>query len=265
MTTTPSLGNAPAHLIDMDGVLVRGTVPIERSAEYLQLLIDRKIPFVVFSNNSRFTPEVMALRLQEAGFPVTQDDIYTSALTTAHFVVQQNPEASCFVIGENGLERALESEGIAFNDHDPDYVIVGESVNYSFSEMAKGAQLISAGAKFIGTNPDNTIPVEFGLYPACGAACALIETATGVKPYFLGKPNPFMMRAALDRLGVRAAEAIMVGDRLDTDVIAGMELGLTTGLVLTGASCRDDLKKFPYGPDIIVDCLYDLGKNLGIE
>lgn len=257
--------NAPAHLIDMDGVLMRGTVPIEKSADYIQLLTDQGIPFVVFSNNSRFTPEVMALRLQDVGFSLEADDIYTSALTTAHFVALQNPDASCFVIGEDGLERALEGKGIAFNDNDPDYVIVGESVNYSFSEMAKGAQLISSGAKFIGTNPDNTIPVEFGLYPACGAACALIETATGVKPYFLGKPNPFMMRAALDRLGVRAAEAIMVGDRMDTDIIAGMELGLRTGLVLTGASKRADLKKFPYGPDIIVDCLYDLGKKLGID
>lgn len=265
MSPKQSLKHPPAHLIDMDGVLVRGTVPIERSAEYVQLLIDRDIPFTVFSNNSRFTPEVMALRLQEVGFPVSQDHIYTSALTTAHFVALQNPEASCFVIGEDGLERALEGEGIAFNDHDPDYVIVGESVNYSFSEMAKGAQLISAGARFIGTNPDNTIPVEFGLYPACGAACALIETATGTKPYFLGKPNPFMMRAALDRLGVRAAEAIMVGDRLDTDIIAGMELGLRTGLVLSGASKREDLDKYPYGPDIIVECLFGLGEKLGIE
>ena len=265
MTELPKMDHPPAHLLDMDGVLVRGAVPIENSARYIQMLIDAKIPFKVFSNNSRFTPEVMALRLQEVGFPVTDEDIYTSALTTAHFVSLQKKGASCFVIGEDGLERALEQEGIAFNDHDPDYVIVGESVNYSFSEMAKGAQLITAGARFIGTNPDNTIPVEFGLYPACGAACTLIETATGVKPYFLGKPNPFMMRAALDRLDVRAAEAIMVGDRLDTDIIAGLELGLRTALVLTGTSKTEDLKKYPYGPDLVVNSLFDLAKVFGIK
>jgi NagD protein len=130
--------------------------------------------------------------------------------------------------------------------------------------MAKGAQLITAGARFIGSNPDKTIPVEQGVYPACGAACALIETATGVRPYFLGKPNPFMMRSALDRLNVRAADSIMVGDRLDTDIIAGMELGLRTALVLTGASTRDELVHYPYGPDIIVDRLFDLSKTFSI-
>lgn len=257
-------GKPPAHLLDMDGVLVRGDAPIENSAKYIQLLIDAKVPFKVFSNNSRFTPEAMALRLREAGFPVADDDVYTSAQATAHFVARQKPGASCFAIGEEGLTRALEGEGVALDDKDPDYVVVGESVNFSFPEMAKGAQLISAGAKFIGTNPDNAIPVEFGVYPACGAACALIEAATGVKPYFLGKPNPFMMRAALDRLGARAAEAIMIGDRLDTDVIAGMELGLATGLVLTGASSREDLRKCPYAPDLVVDCLFDLAETFGL-
>ncbi len=254
----------PAHLLDMDGVLVRGSEPIEKSADDIQLLIDADIPFIVFSNNSRFTPEVMATRLHDVGFPVTPIDVYTSAQTTAHFIAQQKPGASCFVIGEDGLERALETEGLPFNDTDPDYVVVGESVDYAFPDMAKGAQLITAGARFIGSNPDKTIPVEQGVYPACGAACALIETATGVRPYFLGKPNPFMMRSALDRLNVRAADSIMVGDRLDTDIIAGMELGLRTALVLTGASTRDELVHYPYRPDIIVDRLFDLSKTFSI-
>lgn len=264
MTQKPTSERSPAHLLDMDGVLVRGSEPIEKSADYIRLLADAGIPFIVFSNNSRFTPDVMATRLCDVGFPVTANDVYTSAQTTAHFIAQQKPGASCFVIGEDGLERALADEGLPFNDTNPDYVVVGESVDYNFPDMAKGAQLITAGARFIGSNPDKTIPVEQGVYPACGAACALIETASGVKPYFLGKPNPFMMRSALDRLNVRAADSIMVGDRLDTDIIAGMELGLRTALVLTGASTRAELVDYPYGPDIIVDRLFDLGKTLGI-
>ena len=248
----------PAHLLDMDGVLVRGGEAVDKSADYIQILIDEDVPFIVFSNNSRFTPEVMATRLQDVGFPITHNNVFTSAQTTAHFISQQKPGASCFVIGEDGLKSALDSEGLVFNDTDPDYVVVGESVNYNFPDMARGSQLIAAGATFLGSNPDKTIPVEQGVYPACGAACALIEKATGVKPYFLGKPNPFMMRSALDRLGVKAQETIMVGDRLDTDIRAGMELGLKTALVLTGASTRAELVKYPYKPDIIVDRLFDL-------
>lgn len=258
MCKSPRQEQPPAHLLDMDGVLVRGSAPIENSAKYIQILNDADVPYKVFSNNSRFTPEVVAERLQDVGFQVTDRNIYTSALTTAQFVSMQKPDASCFVIGEEGLKRALELEGLKLDDSNPDYVVVGESINFSFSEMAKGAQLISAGAKFLGTNPDNNIPVDVGLYPACGAACALIEKATGIRPYFLGKPNPFMMRGALEKLNVQPAESIMIGDRLDTDIIAGMELGLQTGLVLTGTSSRDDLREYPYGPDIVVDSLYDL-------
>ena len=264
MTQEQDEKRPPAHLLDMDGVLVRGSEAIEKSSDYIKILIDEDVPFIVFSNNSRFTPEVMANRLHDVGFPVTQNDVYTSAQTTAYFISQQKPGASCFVVGEVGLERALEGEGLVFNDTDPDYVVIGESVNYDFSKMARGSQLIAAGARFIGSNPDKTIPVEQGVYPACGAACALIETATGVKPYFLGKPNPFMMRSALDRLNVGAADSIMVGDRLDTDISAGMELGLKTALVLTGASTRAELTRYPYRPDIIVDCLFDLGRVFDI-
>lgn len=265
MTHTDLAAAPPVHLIDMDGVLVSGSVPIEKSADYIQLLTDAHVPFQVFSNNSRFTPGEMASRLRKAGFQISDDDVYTSALTTAQLIAQQKPGARCFVIGEEGLVRALEDVGIVLDDTAPDYVVVGESIDYSFSDMAKGARLITAGARFIGTNPDKTIPIDDGINPACGAACALIETATGVRPYFIGKPNPFMMRAALDRMGVHAADAIMIGDRLDTDVIAGMELGLRTGLVLTGTSRRADLENYPYGPDYIVERLHDFADVFGIS
>ncbi|UTW11962.1 HAD-IIA family hydrolase [Marinobacterium rhizophilum] len=256
--------DVPCHLLDMDGVLVRGSKAVQGSAEYLKLLVKHEVPFLVFSNNSRFTPEVMAINLSELGFPITPENVYTSAMTTAHFIHMQKPGASYFPIGDEGLICAMEKKGCIFDDVAPDYVVVGESLEYSYKKLAKGANLVNKGARFIGTNPDLNIPAEDGDVPACGAACALIKAATGITPYFLGKPNPFMMRAALEKLGVHAANAVMVGDRMDTDVIAGMELGLKTVLVLTGASQRESINGYPYSPDLILPRLLDLKEHMGL-
>ena len=258
-----SLSKAPLyHLLDMDGVLVRGEKAIEGSADYLNLLVQHETPFLVFSNNSRFTPQQMADLLRGLGFPVSSENVYTSAMSTARFINLQKPGARCFLIGDKGLIDAIDNEGCIFDDVAPDYVIVGESLDYSYAELAQGARLVNKGARFIGTNPDVNIPVEDGIIPACGAACALIEAATGRAPYFLGKPNPFMMRSALDKLHARASDAVMVGDRIDTDVIAGMELGLKTVLVLTGASQNTDLDHYPYQPNLILPRLLDLSEYM---
>ena len=264
MLKTPS-GDIPCHLLDMDGVLVRGMTPIVGSAEYVQLLVDSSVPFMVFSNNSRFTPEVMADRLNSLGFAVDSSKVYTSALTTAEFINLQKPNATCFPIGEEGLKQALNDQDLRYDDVSPDYVVVGEAIDYSFQELTKGAQLVARGARFVGTNPDTSIPSESGAIPACGAACALIEATTGVAPYFIGKPNPFMMRAALAKLGKGPSHTIMVGDRIDTDIIAGMELGLQTVLVLTGTSTESSLGKYPYRPDLVVPSLYHLSVHMGFN
>ncbi len=247
-----------AHLLDMDGVLVRGGEPIPGSVEYVAGLVERSVPFQIFTNNSRFTPEDHAGRLNAVGFPLTAEHIYTSALATAHFIKLQKPGASAFVIGDHGLAAALQEAGCRLTEMAPDFVVLGDTVSYHYEQIATGAHLVAGGARFLATNPDVNGPTERGLHPACGAVAALIEKATGRQPYFVGKPNPFMMRSALDRLGVRASDAIMVGDRMDTDVVAGLELGLVTALVLTGVTQREDIDRFPFRPNHVIERLADL-------
>lgn len=252
------------HLLDMDGVLVRGMQPIDGSPQYLDLLRVNDIPFMVFTNNSRFAPDVHAERLRSIGFPVEAKNIYTSALATARFLSLQKPGATVYAVGDEGLHLALKNKGCIQTEIAPDFVVIGESLDYSYSELALASKLVADGARFIGTNPDVSGPVEDGQHPACGAVCALIKAATGKTPYYLGKPNPFMMRGALDRLGIRASEAIMVGDRMDTDVLAGLELGLKTALVLTGSSERNTIGLHPYRPDLVADRLHDLAGHFGL-
>lgn len=256
---------APAHLLDMDGVLVRGGTAIDGSVTYLQRLRAAGIRFMLLTNNSRFSPRVHAEKLSALGFPITEADIYTSALATANFVARQHPGASVFAVGDPGLVEALVAAGLHLVDEAPDFVVIGESMDYNYSALARAAHLVMNGARFIGTNPDVNGPVEGGFHPACGAACAMIEASSGKSPYFIGKPNPLMMRGALNLLSVRAAEAIMVGDRMDTDVLAGLELGLRTALVLTGTSTRESVKDFPFRPDHIVPRLLDLAEVLGLD
>ncbi|TIM31623.1 MAG: HAD family hydrolase [Mesorhizobium sp.] len=254
-----------AHLLDMDGVLVRGGQPIEGSVDYVAALVATGKPFQIFTNNSRFTPEDHAERLRTVGFPVTPEHIYTSALATARFVELQKPGSSAYVIGDHGLVEALRSAGCRITEYGPDFVVLGDTTSYHYEQIATGAKLVAKGAWFLATNPDATGPTERGFHPACGAVAALIEKATGRQPYFVGKPNPFMMRSALDRLGVSAADTILVGDRMDTDVVAGLESGLKTALVLTGVSTRADIERFSFRPDHVIERLADLGKVIMME
>lgn len=255
----------PKHLLDMDGVLVRGGTAIDGSVDYLTLLRANDVPFIIFTNNSRFAPDVHAENLASLGFPVEADNIFTSAIATARFVAAQKPSARVYAVGDPGLFHALDEHGLRVVDSAPDVVVIGESMEYHYPSLARAAHFVMEGARFIGTNPDVNGPVEGGFHPACGAVCAMIAASSGKQPYFIGKPNPLMMRGALDKLGARAAEAIMVGDRMDTDVLAGMELGLTTGLVLTGTSTRESITSFSYRPDFVVPRLRDLAAQLGLE
>jgi NagD protein len=250
---------AKAHLIDMDGVLVRGTEPIPGAAGFIERLRAAGVPFLIFTNNSRFTPEEHAARLRRAGLAVEAGSILTSAQATARFLHQQMPDGTAFVIGETGLIEALVRVGYALTDEPPaDYVVLGETVSYSFERITMGLRLVAAGGRFIATNPDPSGPGEGGTVPATGAVAALITAATGVRPYFVGKPNPFMMRAALNRLGVHAANAIMIGDRMDTDVVAGTESGLETILVLSGHTRREEVARFPYRPGRVLESVADI-------
>ncbi|MER9775504.1 HAD-IIA family hydrolase [Mesorhizobium sp. M0220] len=247
-----------AHLLDMDGVLVRGGQAIAGSVDYVARLVAEGWPFQIFTNNSRFTPEDHAKRLRAAGFPVRPEHVYTSALATAQFVESQRPGSSAYVIGEHGLVEALRQTGCRITEFDPDFVIVGDTVSYHYEQIATGAGLVAKGAWFLATNPDATGPTERGFHPACGSVAALIEKATGRQAYFVGKPNAFMMRGALNRLRVQAGDTVMVGDRMDTDVIAGLESGLKTALVLTGVTTRADVERFPFRPDHVLERLADL-------
>lgn len=249
-----------AHLLDMDGVLIRGGQSIAGSINYIAGLLAKGTPFRIFTNNSRLTPEDHAERLRTIGFSVQPEHIYTSALATALFLELQKPGASAFVIGDYGLVHALRNVGCRITEFSPDFVVLGDTISYHYEQIVTGAYLVAQGARFLATNSDVNCPNERGLHPACGAVAALIEKTTGRQPYFVGKPNAFMMRNALASLGVRASDAIMVGDRMDTDVVAGLESGLRTALVLTGATMRADIERFPFRPDYVIERLADLSR-----
>ena len=245
-------------LLDMDGVLVRGATAIEGAIGFVESLVSGGTTFQIFTNNSRFTAEDHAARLQAIGFPVTAEHIFTSGLATARFIALQRPNATVFPIGDAGLTAALTAAECRITENAPDYVVLGEALSYHYESIAAGSRFVAAGARFLATNADVSGPTEHGPHPACGAAAALIQAATGKAPYFIGKPNPFMMRCVLDKLGLRAADAIMVGDRMDTDVLAGLELGLTTALVLTGMTQREEIDNFAFRPNIVAERLADL-------
>lgn len=242
----------------MDGVLVRGNNPIPGAQEFIQRMIDNGNRFAVLTNNPIHTPRDLQHRLRNVGLSVPDDHLFTSAMATAQFLQTQIPGGSAFVIGESGLTTAMHDVGYLFTERDPDYVVLGETTSYSFERISQAVQLVAAGARFIATNPDPVGPTEKGLEPACGAMAALIEKATGVSPYFVGKPNPFMMRAALRFLGAHSEETVMVGDRMDTDIVAGMESGMETILVLTGVATESDVARFPYRPTHILPSVADI-------
>lgn len=247
-----------SYLTDMDGVLVHEEHLVPGADQFLAELRDNEVPFLVLTNNSIYTPRDLRARLLRTGLDIPESSIWTSALATAQFLDSQRPKGSAFVIGEAGLTTALHEAGYVLTERDPDYVVLGETRTYSFTSITRAIRLIEGGAKFIATNPDPTGPSREGSLPATGSVAAMIERATGVKPYFVGKPNPLMMRSALNAIGAHSEDTIMIGDRMDTDVHAGVEAGLHTILVLTGISTRETADRFPYRPHLILDSVADL-------
>jgi NagD protein len=246
------------YLIDMDGVLVRGAQMIPGANEFIWRLINANAKFLVLTNNSLYTPRDLQARLQRIGLDVPADSIYTSALATAQFLHTQHPGGSAYVVGEAGLTTALHDIGYIITDQQPEYVVLGETTSYSFERITVAMRLVAAGARFIATNPDVSGPGEGGMVPATGAVAALIAAATGVRPYFIGKPNPLMMRTALRTIDAHSEESVMVGDRMDTDIIGGTESGLETILVLTGVTHREEVERYPYRPTYIVESVADI-------
>jgi NagD protein len=245
-------------LMDMDGVLVHEEQAIRGAPEFIAALRDRGAPFLVLTNNSIYTRRDLAARLRASGLDVPEDRIWTSALATATFLEDQRPGGSAFVIGEAGLTTALHEAGYTLTERNPDYVILGETRTYSFSQLTRAIRLIEAGARFIATNPDPTGPSAEGSLPATGSVAALVSRATNVAPYFVGKPNPLMMRSALNAIEAHSEDTAMIGDRMDTDVVSGLEAGLHTILVLTGVATAEAAERFPYRPSRIVDSVADL-------
>ncbi len=246
------------YLMDMDGVLVTGTNIVPGADKFIARLKERDAKYVVLTNNPRYTPGDLSHRLQWIGLDIPPEHIFTSALATARFLDAQHPRSTAFVIGESGLTVAIHEVGYIITDHDPEYVVLGETGSIDFEQITKAIRLVSRGAHFIATNPDPAGPTEEGLVPACGAIAALIERASGVSPFFVGKPNPLMIRLALNYLGAHSENAVMVGDRMDTDIVTGIESGMETVLVLSGVTREEDVRLFPYQPTRIVKTIGDL-------
>ncbi len=267
MGQTAAMNSRPVEtwLTDMDGVLVHEDVPIPGATDFIDALKTSGLPFLVLTNNSIFTPRDLRARLLSAGIDVPEQAIWTSALATAQFLADQRPNGTAYVVGEMGLTTALHDIGYVMTDRDPDYVVLGETRTYSFEAITKAIRLVEAGARFIATNPDVSGPSVHGTLPATGSVAALIETATGRKPYFIGKPNPLMMRSALNRLDAHSETTVMVGDRMDTDIKSGLEAGLRTVLVMSGSTRADQIETFPYRPTRVVDSVADLVSMVGTD
>jgi NagD protein len=245
-------------LTDMDGVLVHEEHAIPGASDFIQRLATCGRKFLVLTNNSIFTPRDLRARLLAGGIDVPEASIWTSAMATAQFLDDQRGHGTAYVIGEAGLTTALHEVGYVLTDRDPDYVVLGETRTYSFEAITRAIRLVEGGARFIATNPDPTGPSADGPLPATGSVAALITRATGVRPYFVGKPNPLMMRSALNRVDAHSETTAMVGDRMDTDIICGMEAGLRTVLVLTGSTKAHEVERFPYRASRVVDSIADL-------
>jgi NagD protein len=249
-------------LMDMDGVLVHEDQALPGADRFLGRLKELGLPFLLLTNNSIFTRRDLAARLRASGLEVPEESIWTSASATARFLETQRPNGTAFVVGESGISTQLYQAGYTLTDNEPDYVILGETRTYSFERITQAIRLIAGGARFIATNPDPTGPSPSGPLPATGSVAALITRATGVEPYFVGKPNPLMMRSALNALEAHSETTAMIGDRMDTDIVAGLEAGLHTILVLSGVTSREEAERFPYRPSRIVDSVADLVDGL---
>jgi NagD protein len=250
----------PIHtwLTDMDGVLVHEEDPIPGAADFIEALKASGLKYLLLTNNSIYTRRDLRARLLGSGIDVPEDRIFTSALATADFLDDQRPGGTAYVVGESGLITAMHDVGYVMTDRDPDYVVLGETRTYSFEAITRAIRLIDAGARFLATNPDTSGPSQQGRLPATGSVAALISTATGRQPYYIGKPNPLMMRSALNRLGAHSETAVMIGDRMDTDIICGLEAGMRTVHVGTGSTRPDQVKEYPYRPTWSVDSIADL-------
>ncbi|MCB7135124.1 HAD-IIA family hydrolase [Cellulosimicrobium marinum] len=242
----------------MDGVLVHEGHAIPGAPEFVRALRDKGRPFLILTNNSIFTARDLRARLATSGIDVPEEAIWTSALATAQFLSDQVPNGSAYAVGEAGLTTALYEAGYTLTESDPDYVVLGETRTYSFEAITKAIRLILGGARFICTNPDTTGPSQEGPLPATGAVAAMITSATGRKPYFVGKPNPMMFRSALNRIDAHSEKTAMIGDRMDTDVVAGIEAGLYTYLVMTGSTRLSEVDRYPFRPSKVVDSVADL-------
>lgn len=240
-------------LTDMDGVLVKEDKPVDGAEKFLEELQGNDINYMVLTNNSIFTPRDLSARLALSGIDIPAERIWTSAMATAAFLDEQNPNGTAYVVGETGLTTAVHEAGYILTDTNPDYVVLGETRTYSFEAITKAINLILKGAKFICTNPDNTGPAPEGVLPATGSVASLIMASTGKEPYYIGKPNPMMMRSALRAMGAHSEETIMIGDRMDTDVKSGLEAGMHTFLVLSGISGVKEADRWPYRPSRIID------------
>ncbi|KQT94311.1 HAD family hydrolase [Marmoricola sp. Leaf446] len=245
-------------LTDMDGVLVHEEDAIVGASDFVEALKASGKKFLVLTNNSIFTPRDLRARLLGSGIDVPEESIWTSALATADFLADQRPEGTAYVVGEAGMTNALHDIGYVMTERNPDYVVLGETRTYSFEAITKAIRLIESGARFIATNPDPSGPSPQGTLPATGSVAALISRATGREPYYIGKPNPLMMRSALNRLEAHSETTVMVGDRMDTDIISGLEAGIRTVLVTTGSTRPDMIDTFPYRPTRVVDSVADL-------
>ena len=258
INTTIDFNEKKGFVCDMDGVIYHGNQILNGVREFIQWLHDEKKEYLFLTNNSGYTPRELDQKLARMGLDVSEEHFYTSALATAAFLKNQAPGCSVFAIGEAGLLNALYDAGITMNDVNPDYVVVGEGRSYSLDTLTKAINLVLKGAKLIGANSDVSGPIENGIAPGCRALVAPIEMATGTQAYFCGKPNPLMMRTGLNLLDCHSAEAVMVGDRMDTDVISGLESGMSTVLVLSGVSTRETLKTYAYRPSIVLNGVGDI-------
>jgi NagD protein len=249
---------AQNYIMDMDGVLVKGREMVPGADRFIRALEELGRGYLVLTNNPIYTPRDLAHRLQTSGLQIPVERLYTSAMATASFLNSQRPRATAFVIGESGLTQAIHDIGYVITDLRPDYVVLGETNVYNYEAVTKAVRLIAGGARFIATNPDVSGPTEAGIVPGCGAMAALIERASGKVPFFVGKPNPLMMRSALNYLDVHSEDTVMVGDRMDTDIVAGVESGLRTILVLSGVTREQDVERFPYRPTWVVPSVAEI-------
>jgi len=246
------------YLIDMDGVLVSGKKLIPGADKFIETLKRKELKFLVLTNNSIYTQVDLAHRLQTTGVDIQAEQIFTSAMATAYFMKSQKENGRAFVIGEGGLNVAVHTAGYIMTDQNPDFVVLGETFDYNFRQVTRAVRLIIDGANFLATNPDPVGPSERGVVPACGAMAALIEKASGFSPFYCGKPSPFMMRSALNYLGVHSENTVMIGDRMDTDIVAGIQSGMDTILVLSGVTTKKQISDFPYRPGKVVKSVAEI-------